>query len=641
MRICALLFCATLLMLLTASLLTGCRTPPALPPEGAAVPPDVLQEESNTPDPYVILDQMVTSYRRALAYSDRATIHIIGTVSPSAASPSDAEPVSWNCTVAFQRPNRLRLEIYEGLFVADGVESTAQILSLPGQILRFPSPEQWTLETLFGDVHIDDAMQLGLPPSVLRFPPQLILLFANNPLNTFIPRGASVQWLEQQPIGQTMCDVIQVSHIDGSRILWVSQENNALRRMDYQPVGLPVPEGFDRIEAIRIEMTDAQFDGIVTADLFQFPPRPNAVPVAAFQSAASGLPTAEEHRNRLKLMTDSDVYRLVHQRTVPSEHSLPTKSAPRTFTLSQLWTQPLAGVDTMAALPDIPPKLLIPCEGNVVAVTDLQGNVLQRFEPSGLGDTIIMNIQVNTLPEKRRIGIITLGSRFYLYDESFNPLSLQAAETDAGKPEFVRDFLFFPHNDEELLLLAIQQNGTGIIRAFDLQGAMVWEHPLEGEPKQVTSAVVEGRNSILVSQTASQDSIGLFYPDGTALEAVEIPFGRYVVWFHMLDSAIYTIWENMDTGDIRFLGLDGQGKSQWSRLLPTGDYEVYPVYVPGEKKWILPLPNGEFFVFDTIGNLLDTFSLNVVPTGLLCLEVNGEIFLIIADGETVTAWQMR
>jgi hypothetical protein len=106
-----------------------------------------------------------------------------------------------------------------------------------------------------------------------------------------------------------------------------------------------------------------------------------------------------------------------------------------------------------------------------------------------------------------------------------------------------------------------------------------------------------------------------------------------------LDSTIYTLLENMDTGDIRFVGFDRRGKSLWSRLLPAGEYEVDPVYVPNEKKWLVPTPVGDIYVFDLIGNMVDTFSLNIIPTGLLCAEVNGETLLIVADGETVSAWK--
>ena len=606
----------------------GCRdhsvapVPPPIEPS-----PDISEDVPI--DPFAILDRMVTAYKAAISYSDHATIQIIGRMSQPG-----AEPAPRNCVVAFMRPNMLWLVVNEGIFVSDGEDCFAQIRWLPDQVLHFPAPANWTLETLFQDIHLDAAMALGLPRTVLRFPPQLVLLFANNPLNTFIPRDAKVEWIKQQQIGQVLCDVIQITHTDGNRILWISREDGALLRMDYQPIGLPVPEGFDSIEAIRIEFTDARFDWSFSPETLQMLQSPDAIRVAEFYSDIPGLHTQEEHRRRLRLMAENDSYRdrVADQQigsAISSEQVPLPKMAPRTFTLTQVWSQPLMGVSTMAFLPDEPHKLLIPCEGNVVAVLDLQGNILQRFSPEGLDDSIIMNIQGNALSDEREIGILTLDSTFYLFDESFQPLATHKAG--------IRHFRFVQHCGEELLLLVL----NGAVRAVDSQRTKRWEHLFEGVPNQISSAVIDDQPRVFVSCSASEDSILMLSPEGSAFEPIDIAFGRHVIWFQVVGSTIYTLLESTDTGDVRFSGLDMTGKSQWSRLLPPGEYQVPPVYVPSKRRWLVPSPSGEVLVFDRIGNVIDTFSLDIIPTGLLCLEIDGETLLIIADGETVSAWKME
>ena len=633
-------FCVLFLILI--GVVAGCGTRSPVPPERepGTVQANIAQNDPNTPDPHAILKQMAMTYRIAFSYSDRANIQIIGTMSPNSTAPTPR-----NCAVVFQRPNQLYLEINEGTFVSDGINCYAQVRSLPDQVLHFPAPMRWTLETLFQDVHFDAATTLGLPPSVLRFAPQLILLFADDPLNTFIPRGATVEWIRQQPIDHAMCDVVEINHLDGSRILWICQDNNALLRMDYRPVGLPIPEDFESIEVIRIELTDARFNGFFTHETFQIRHSPDALRVAEFLSDSSSvLPTAQEHRLRLQMMADSDIYRLAHpnETMVPTQRTSP-RAAPTTFTLTQLWSQPLVGASTMAFSPRNPPQLFIPYEGNLVAVVDLQGNVLQRIEPEGLENTIVMGIRCSLFSEKQRIGILTLDRRFHLFDESFQPLAVWEGASDDGKKENVQDFLFFPHYNEELLLLAMQQEAdSGLIRAMDTRGMVHWEHSFAGIPNQIASGVMDGWwNSVLVSRTTSQDSILILSSDGEVTSPVEIPFGRYAIWFHVLGSTIYALLENEDTGDVRFAGLDRQGKSLWSRLLPPGEYEVDPVFVWRERRWLVPSPNGEILVFDQIGNLLDTFSLDRVPTGLLSAETSRDTLLIIADGEAVSAWKMQ
>ena len=637
--------------MLVGIVLAGCRERPASPSIGQTPTPSpkVPPIASTTSEPHVILDRMVTAYQTALSYSDRGTVQIIGKMSQS-----NSEPIPWNCTVAFQKPNRLRLEVNEGIFVSDGEDCFAQIRPLPHQVLYFPSPEQWTLETLFQDIHFDAATALGLPPSVLRFPPQLVLLFANNPLNTFCPKGAEVEWVEQRNIGQTPCDVIQISHTDGNRILWISQENQILLRLDYEPVGLPVPEGFESIEAIRIEMTDArfdwtQFDWNGVSETFQIAGR-----VSEFLSDTLELPAPEEHRRRLKLMSDSDTYRVMVQHgqtlTLP-EQSPPPKTEPRSFTIEQVWTQPLVGIDTMAWLPGETPKLFIPCEGNLVATLDLQGNILQKISPEGLlEDSIIMNIQaVRFQTGNQRNGILTLDEKFYLFDEAWKLLATHSVESDETITRKFKDVRFMQHQAEEWLLLGIQQDSVQentaahVIRTVDLQGEERWKLPLEGIPNQVSTAVMDDQNRVFVSQTASEDSILVLSADGTVLESVVIPFGRHVIWFQVLGSVIYALLECADTNDFRFIGFqkeEGLWRGKWTRWLPGGEYEVDPVYVSSEQKWLVPSPSGEIFVFDLVGNEYGTFSLNVVPTGLLCVEVNGTTLLIVASGETVSAWKI-
>ena len=646
--------CSTLLAILIVIGSAGCRERSVPPPPPPLADKNTPSEEAPivdipAPDPMLLLSYMVTAYQVAASYSDRATVQIIGKMSQP-----DLEPASWNCVVVFQKPNRLRLEIDEGIFVSDGEDCYAQIRPLPDQVLHRPSPEHWTLETLFQDVHLDRAMELGLPRSVLRFPPQLVLLLAYDPLRTFYPQGATVEWLEQQQIGQVSCDVIQISHSDGNRILWISRENNALLRLDYQPVGLPVPVGFDSIEAIRIEMSDARFDWDFTPETFHMLQPRDAIQVAEFQSDIPGLPTPEEHRRRLRLMADSDTYRLIDlhiESFITTEQSPPPKVPPKTFSLSPIWTLPLIGVDTMAFLPSTPPQLFIPCEGNWAATLGLQGNDLNKNPLEGLEDSIVMDIQISPFSpsqEKRRIGILTLDLKLHLFDESFEPLPSPAIDEEK---EEICGFQFVLHHDEELLLLGIQKDSAeegaaGVVRATCIRGDTRWEYSFEGELNQIALATIDDQPCVLVSRTvAQQDSILVLSLEGVALDPVDIPFGRHILWFHVLDTTIYTLLRYVDTGDVRFVGFDRRGKGQWSRLLPFGEYEADPVYIPTEKKWLVPLPNGEIRIFDLLGNWIDTCSLNVVPTKLFCVETvceekGKETLLIVADGKTVSAWKV-
>jgi len=204
-----------------------------------------------------------------------------------------------------------------------------------------------------------------------------------------------------------------------------------------------------------------------------------------------------------------------HEQTMtPPELSQLPKMEPRTFTIQQVWTQPLVGTDTMAWLPGETPKLFVPCEGNLVATLDLQGDVLQKISPEGLlEDSIIMNIQaVNFQSGNPRIGIQTLDGKFYLLDEEWKLLATHDAESDEAVTRQIRDVRFMQHQAEVRLLLGIQQDSVqentavhSVIRTVDLQGTERWEYFLEGMPHQVSTAVLNDQNRVLVSH-----SIGRF-----------------------------------------------------------------------------------------------------------------------------------
>ncbi len=278
----------------------GCResaSPPASAPP-AVVPANPTQQPSPTAPPATsqklekpgdvtprqLLEKMVAVYQSASSYSDHGQIHVVAKMLAP-----EAQPEPWPCTVAFQKQpssSKLRLEIGDGKLVADGVDVFAQIRPFPDQVLRFPAPEPLTLEHLFQDVYLDQAMELGLPETILRFPPQLILLFARDPLKTLLPGGddsqTQVELREPRWMGDIPCDLIRVTDAAGSRVLWISRANLALVRFDYIVEGLPVPEGVASIRLVRIDMPDAQFDGDIVEEAFQMQQPVDAVSVTEF-----------------------------------------------------------------------------------------------------------------------------------------------------------------------------------------------------------------------------------------------------------------------------------------------------------------------------------------------------------------------
>ena len=249
--------------------------------ENETIPVDRSGQPLQVPQdvtPRQLLEKTVAAYKSAFSYSDHGTVQVVAKMLDPEAAP---EP--WPCTVAYQKPGKLRLEISEGVFVSDGQDCFAQIRPFPDQVLRFSTPETWTLETLFRDEYLDQAMEFGIPETILRFPPQLVLLFAKDPLKTLLPEGAEAEFRDPQWIGEIPCDLIRISSSEGNRLLWISRRNHALVRLDYFVEGAPVPEGIDSLRMIRIEMTDALLNWDIAPEAFQMQQPMDARQVSEFQ----------------------------------------------------------------------------------------------------------------------------------------------------------------------------------------------------------------------------------------------------------------------------------------------------------------------------------------------------------------------
>jgi outer membrane lipoprotein-sorting protein len=659
MRYC-LLLCWLLLISLTV--LTGCWGWDTLPtshtPHLDHSPPAVPGT-----DPRTILEKMVSVYQSAASYSDHGFAQIVGKMTNP-----DTESAPWACTVAFRSPDKLRLEVNEGILVSDGADCFAQIRQLPDQVLKFATPPQWSMDVLFQDVYLDQAMALGIPDAVLRFPPQLVLLFAADPLKTLLPEGSKAELLEPQKIAATVCDLIQISHPDGNRVLWISRENNALLRFDYYALGLPVPEGFESIQLIRIDMNDARFDWDIAPEAFLMVQPETAKSVSEFYintgDKTAELPTsaAEEHRQLLKSMVEKDCYLIAHREN--PEQSVPQRvepaRPPKTFVLKQRWLQPLIGSGMVAVLPE---KLLVPAEGNSLAVFDLSGKLLQKIKPDCLrNDELLTTVRtVNDGTGKYYIGISSVAGRaVHLFDDALNPILSYSPDPDVqdtepkGQKKVVADFELIPQLPPQsgglklfLGLLKVDKPETpdsgDSLQLVDLQGKSpgkaVWNKENIFSPFQVDSVLSNGKRSLLSLNTSEgQGSILAFDEEGTLLQRMNVEMGRQILAFYADGTNICVISTDAKNTDVRFEALTSEGKIEWSYSVPSGEYMTQPIcpvrLSETEMGWLVVTPTGKVFVFNKTGNVVDSFSFGKVLTSLTVVK-DKTTLLIVCDGETM------
>ena len=224
------------------------------------------ESETNT-----ILADMVKTYHDAKSYGD------FGFVEFRYGRP-DGTPVTEirKCTFAYEKPNKVRMEVNRGQLVSDGTLFTAQVAdnsALFGQLIEKRAPETIGIKDLYSDYLLANLMDLGVPPEVLFVPPQIVLLLAQDPLQTLKPEGAEVSMGFPEYIisgdKQTAyaCDrIFVIDKLTGRRTYWIDRDTNLLMRMEFDVSR--IPDSDVKPVSIKIELRDAMIDPELSASAF-------------------------------------------------------------------------------------------------------------------------------------------------------------------------------------------------------------------------------------------------------------------------------------------------------------------------------------------------------------------------------------
>ncbi|MCL2743867.1 MAG: hypothetical protein FWE67_08450 [Planctomycetaceae bacterium] len=543
--------------------------------------------------PLGVLREMTNTYQTAKSYCDRGHIQVIGR-----AEHPDYEIAPWICTAAYQKENetaaKIRLEINNGVLVSNGENCYAQIRDLPEQVLVFPTPQKLTPASLFRDLQLDLAMELGLPETILRFAPQLIMLFAKNPLNTLLPPGSQTEFLTPQYIRDIPCDLIRVSHPGGVRVLWVSRNNKLLLRLDYLAEGLPVPKGIESITSIRIELENAAVNRDISPEAFQMMQPENAKHVSKFQTAESLRQVEESHQIVLNSMEKTDYYAavLITEDDVVRKKAAQPK-APQTISLIECWTiDNLTPTGNIAVLPQsndgsVPPILVTTCDGNQLITFDADGNTLKKLKPEGLPGDEMLNVVGITFAgmvgEAYIAAAFSEGQTVYFFDENLKPVNPFTADTLLKEQES-----FFRRN-------------------------------IQGNPP----------------------------PSFTP------PEGKQLVWSYAntsdknVDNAEWAMLLSDNREDTFYFTVMNQ-ENQYAAFTPLpyyGDTEnlsepLIPFKYRNENRYLAASADGSVTIFDNKAELLDSFAFGEFITGIAFLEAKGRNLIIVASENSITAWEI-
>jgi outer membrane lipoprotein-sorting protein len=219
-----------------------------------------------------VLGAMVAAYKGARSYADQGVLVMRG---QSGDQPREDRG---NYQMALVRPNKLRMQIDNGIVICDGEKLSATAASIPGQILRHPAPEVITVESIYSDHFLAGAMMRMPAQTFSWLPLQALLLLADDPLKTLLYENEELSLLDAENFDERPCYRVQIFGPRGRGVFWIDQETYVLRRFDFpiQPVqalvgdgqvqGLTLTAAFQRAQ-LNVELDPKAFQFEVPADV--------------------------------------------------------------------------------------------------------------------------------------------------------------------------------------------------------------------------------------------------------------------------------------------------------------------------------------------------------------------------------------
>ncbi len=274
--------------------LGGCGTHKADPTADgspAKTPAKTASETELGVSPKDVLLQMAAAYKNAKTYHDQGVLRL--TLDEPNARPVDQAPLE----VALVRPGKIRIHAYQGLLLVDGKTLYGQILDAPsqnldGQVLQASAPEKLQM----GNLLFDPLLAGSLGGGMGLLAPQLELLLADQPLQTFLDDKAKRRLAPDDAIEGLACRRVEVSTERGKFVFWIDRETHVLRRLQYpdlpaDPNGSADAGGVGKKVRVTADFRAAAINENVDEAMFQFTPADDAKRVSMLVMPPQPLPT--------------------------------------------------------------------------------------------------------------------------------------------------------------------------------------------------------------------------------------------------------------------------------------------------------------------------------------------------------------
>jgi outer membrane lipoprotein-sorting protein len=222
-----------------------------------------------------IAEKMLATYRAARSYTDHAT-YVQHSVYRGEGI--ERELPFFHMSIAFARPNRLRLSFQEAIegssgrkgfdIASDGAVMRCSSGELAGQIQESTAPAELTPENLLPDPLLREMFANRRLGDVF---PQLAMLLNKDDQTLVFPEDESPRLFDEQTLRGRKCYRVASTSPKGRRVFWIDSETYVLHRMelpiDADRATLDAENQFSQL-AVWIDFEDATFNAQIAETSF-------------------------------------------------------------------------------------------------------------------------------------------------------------------------------------------------------------------------------------------------------------------------------------------------------------------------------------------------------------------------------------
>ncbi len=223
-----------------------------------------------------IAEKMLAAYRNAKSYTDHAT-YVQHSVYRGEGV--ERELPFFHMSVAFERPNRLRLRFEEAVegsagrkgfdVASDGALMRCTAGELAGQVKESAAPPEITLANFLPDPLVREVFNNRSLGDVF---PQVAMLLNEDDEAQVFPEDESPRLLDKKTLRKRECFRVATTSPKGRRILWIDCETYALLRMelpiDAERSSLDAENQYSQL-SVWIDFEDPTFDTAIDAKSFE------------------------------------------------------------------------------------------------------------------------------------------------------------------------------------------------------------------------------------------------------------------------------------------------------------------------------------------------------------------------------------